>query len=58
MFQTTTGNQRRSERHYVVGRAGRPCLRSGTGILATAEGPGDPEQRRTWWCPRCQADPT
>lgn len=58
MFQTTTGNQRRGERHYVVGRAGRPCLRCGTRVTATAEVPGDPEQRRTWWCPRCQPHPT
>jgi endonuclease-8 len=58
MFQTTTGNQRRGERHYVVGRAGRPCLRCGTRVIATAEVPGDPEQRRTWWCPRCQPEQT
>jgi formamidopyrimidine-DNA glycosylase len=58
MFQTTTGNRRRGERHYVVGRAGRPCLRCGTLICATAEVPNDPEQRRTWWCPHCQPAPT
>jgi endonuclease-8 len=58
MFQTTTGNQHRGERHYVVGRAGRPCLRCGTLICATAEVPNDPEQRRTWWCPHCQPAPT
>ncbi|BDI23768.1 DNA-formamidopyrimidine glycosylase family protein [Herbiconiux sp. L3-i23] len=54
MFQTTTGNTRRGERHWVVGRAGRPCLRCGTPIRAKAEVAGDPEQRRTWWCPHCQ----
>jgi endonuclease-8 len=57
MFQTTTGNGRRGERHHVVGRAGRPCLRCGTTVVATAEVPGDPEQRRTWWCPHCQPAP-
>lgn len=57
MFQTTTGNRRRGERHYVVGRAGRPCLRCGTPVVATTEVPNDPQQRRTWWCPRCQPAP-
>ena len=26
-------------------------------VLVTAEVPGDPERRRTWWCPRCQPGP-
>ncbi|NIJ05359.1 DNA-formamidopyrimidine glycosylase family protein [Frigoribacterium faeni] len=54
MFQTTTGNTRRGERHWVAGRAGRPCLRCGTTVLVRAEVPDDPGQRRTWWCPSCQ----
>jgi endonuclease-8 len=54
MYQTTTGSTRRGERHWVVGRAGRPCLRCGTTISVRAETPGDPERRRTWWCSRCQ----
>ncbi|MFP7761783.1 DNA-formamidopyrimidine glycosylase family protein [Marisediminicola sp. LYQ85] len=54
MFQTTTGITRRGERHWVVGRAGRPCLRCGTAVSVRGEVAGDPEQRRTWWCPRCQ----
>lgn len=54
MFQTTTGVTRRGERHWVVGRAGRPCLRCGTTVLVRAEVADDPDHRRTWWCPHCQ----
>ncbi|WP_159802608.1 DNA-formamidopyrimidine glycosylase family protein [Arthrobacter zhaoguopingii] len=52
--QVTTGSLRRGEKHWVAGRAGRPCLRCGTTILVRAEVAGDPGRRRTWWCPRCQ----
>ncbi|MDN4610209.1 DNA-formamidopyrimidine glycosylase family protein [Arthrobacter burdickii] len=52
--QVTTGTLRRGEQHWVVGRAGRPCLRCGTAVRVRAEVPGDPGRRRTWWCPRCQ----
>ncbi len=52
--QVTTGNTRRGERHWVAGRAGKPCLRCGAVVQVTAEVPGDPGRRRTWWCPRCQ----
>lgn len=54
MFQTTTGDTHRGERHWVAGRAGRPCLRCGTTVLVRAEVADDPGQRRTWWCPSCQ----
>lgn len=54
MYQTTTGSTRRGERHWVAGRAGRPCLRCGTAIRVRAEVAGDPGRRRTWWCPSCQ----
>jgi formamidopyrimidine-DNA glycosylase len=56
MFQTTTGVTRRGERHWVVGRAGRPCLRCGTTVLVRAEVADDTDRRRTWWCPRCQPE--
>ncbi len=56
-FQVTTGNTRRGEQHWVSGRAGRPCLRCRTGIRVVDEVTGDPEQRRTWWCPTCQPGP-
>lgn len=56
-YQVTTGRNHRGEDHWVAGRAGLPCRRCGTTILVTAEVPGDPERRRTWWCPRCQPGP-
>ncbi|PPH99635.1 endonuclease VIII [Rathayibacter sp. AY1D1] len=56
IFQTTTGDTRRGERHWVAGRAGRPCLRCGTTVLVRDEVRDDPEQRRTWWCPHCQPE--
>ena len=55
--QVTTGNTRPGEQHWVAGRAGRPCLRCGTTVRVVAEVPGDPERRRTWWCPTCQPGP-
>lgn len=55
--QVTTGSTRRGEQHWVSGRAGEPCRRCGTPIAVVAEVPGDPDRRRTWWCPRCQPGP-
>jgi formamidopyrimidine-DNA glycosylase len=55
--QVTTGSTRRGENHWVSGRAGRACLRCGTVVRAVAEVPGDPDRRRTWWCPSCQPGP-
>lgn len=55
--QVTTGSTRRGEAHWVSGRAKEPCRRCGTTIRVVAEVPGDPERRRTWWCPRCQPGP-
>ena len=55
--QVTTGNTRRGEQHWVTGRAGRPCLRCGTTVRVVAEVTGDPDRRRTWWCPTCQPGP-
>ncbi|WIE63350.1 DNA-formamidopyrimidine glycosylase family protein [Curtobacterium sp. MCLR17_036] len=54
-YQVTTGSLRRGERHWVVGRAGRPCLRCGTSVVGrdAVEVVGS-APRRTWWCPRCQ----
>jgi len=56
-YQVTTGRNRRGEDHWVTGRAGLPCRRCGTTVLVVAEVPGDPDRRRTWWCPRCQPGP-
>jgi endonuclease-8 len=49
--QNTTG--RRSPRHWVYGRARRPCLRCATPIAFT-EAARTPHGRETWWCPACQ----
>ena len=54
--QSTTGDTRRGQDHWVAGRKGRPCRRCGTTILLGDQGP-DLEERVTWWCPRCQARP-
>ena len=56
-MQVTTGVRRKGEQHWVAGRASRPCLRCGTRIRVLAEVAGDPERRRTWWCPTCQPGP-
>jgi formamidopyrimidine-DNA glycosylase len=56
-YQVTTGDARPGRDHWVSGRAGSPCRRCGTTVLAVAEVPGDPGRRRTWWCPRCQPGP-
>jgi endonuclease-8 len=56
-MQVTTGVKRKGEQHWVAGRAGRPCLRCGTTVRVVAEVAGDPERRRTWWCPTCQPGP-
>lgn len=55
-YQVTTGDTRPGRSHWVAGRAGRPCLRCGTTIRVRDEVRADPEQRRTWWCPRCQPE--
>ncbi len=41
----------RLSRHWVYGRAGRPCRRCGTLLLDRRHGRLN---RRTIWCPRCQ----
>lgn len=41
----------RRGRHWVYGRAGRPCRRCGTPIRALRHGD---LPRTTYWCPRCQ----
>ena len=56
-MQVTTGNTRPGEQHWVAGRAGEPCRRCGTVVQVVPEVPGDPERRRTWWCPHCQPGP-
>lgn len=57
--QSTTGNLRRGEQHWVFERAGRPCRRCGTRIATAHQAePGREEQARVcYWCPTCQAGP-
>ncbi|MDQ4215671.1 DNA-formamidopyrimidine glycosylase family protein [Microbacterium sp. ASV81] len=53
--RTFTGVNRRGQTTWVYGRARRPCRRCGT-LIETGELGADPtEERRTFWCPRCQA---
>lgn len=49
--QVTTGDTRPGHRHWVFGRAGRPCLRCGTTVLRADQGQ---PARISYWCPRCQ----
>jgi endonuclease-8 len=52
--RNTTGRGVASQRLYVYGRGGRPCLRCGTRIAVRTHGGDLP--RHTWWCPRCQPE--
>ncbi|MDP3968775.1 MAG: DNA-formamidopyrimidine glycosylase family protein [Nocardioides sp.] len=51
--RTTTGNTRRGQRLWVYGRGRQPCRRCGTPVLRDLHGP-EPQERSTYWCPRCQ----
>jgi endonuclease VIII len=54
--QVTTGNPARGQETWVYGRAGRPCRRCRTLVLAdgyAAHGNATME-RITFWCPHCQ----
>jgi endonuclease VIII len=55
--QSTTGNLRRGDQHWVFERAGRPCRRCGERIRVAMQG-DPPRDRLTYWCPRCQRGPT
>lgn len=52
----TTGDTRPDRRHWVYGRAHRPCRRCGTAIRTGAAG-APPRDRVVFWCPRCQTGP-
>lgn len=51
--QITTGSAAPGRQNWVYGRVGRPCRRCGTAIRRADQGP-EPEERVTFWCPRCQ----
>jgi endonuclease-8 len=57
--QSTTGNLRAGEQHWVFERSGRPCRRCGTRIRSAVQSEPDrpAEGRLTYWCPACQAGP-
>ncbi|HET7529718.1 MAG TPA: DNA-formamidopyrimidine glycosylase family protein [Mycobacteriales bacterium] len=54
--QSTTGNLRRGEQHWVFERAGRPCRRCGERVRVARQG-DPPQDRLSYWCPRCQSGP-
>lgn len=51
--QTTTGDLRTGRRTYVFDRAQQSCRRCGTPIAVEEFGPLG-QERRSFWCPRCQ----
>lgn len=53
----TTGDLRPGRHWWVYGRAGKPCLRCGTRIRRGDQA-GEAGERVTFWCPRCQPDPS
>ena len=57
--QSTTGNLRRGEEHWVFERSGRPCRRCGTAIRSAEQAEADraDQARLTYWCPSCQPGP-
>ncbi|MFF1909576.1 DNA-formamidopyrimidine glycosylase family protein [Kitasatospora sp. NPDC058218] len=52
----TTGDTRPGRRHWVYGRAGRPCPRCGALVRTAAQGT-PPQERVAFWCPHCQRGP-
>jgi endonuclease VIII len=53
--QSTTGDLRAGRRTYVFERPGLPCRRCGTRIRIEEFGPAG-QERRSYWCPRCQPE--
>jgi endonuclease-8 len=53
--QSTTGDLRPSRRTYVFERPGQPCRRCGTPVRTEEFGPLG-QERRSYWCPRCQPE--
>ncbi len=54
--QSTTGNLRPAARAYVFERDRDPCRRCGTRVQTEEFGPTG-QERRSYWCPRCQPGP-
>jgi endonuclease-8 len=55
--QTLTGDLRRGQQTWVYRRDKQPCRRCGQRIRVAQQGP-EGQQRATYWCPRCQPEPT
>lgn len=55
--QITTGDSRRGRHHWVFERVGRPCYLCGTSVRTARQG-DQPQDRVTYWCPRCQQGPS
>ena len=53
--QSTTGDLRADQRAYVFERPGQPCRRCGTPVRTEEFGPLG-QERRSYWCPRCQPE--
>lgn len=54
--QSTTGDTRRGHSTWVFERPRQPCRRCGTTIQTEEFGPPG-QERRSYWCPRCQPRP-
>ncbi|MBB5787422.1 Fpg/Nei family DNA glycosylase [Jiangella mangrovi] len=54
--QVTTGDPRPGRQHWVYRRARRPCWKCGTPIRTGSIGTA-PQDRVSFWCPRCQPAP-
>ncbi len=55
----TTGMMMRGAENWVYARRGRPCRRCGAPVRVAGQAArqrGDPQDRVTFWCPRCQPD--
>ena len=55
--QSTTGSLRSADRAWVFERVGQPCRRCATPIRSEEFGPVT-QERRSYWCPRCQPAPS
>ena len=54
--QSTTGDLRHHQRHWVYRRIRNPCRRCGTLIKGDDQGPTG-QERASFWCPSCQPAP-
>jgi endonuclease-8 len=52
-IQSSTGDRRRGEEHFVHARSGRPCRRCGTTVRVAMIGP-QLQERTMFYCPHCQ----